>query len=40
MMGLQEIIDAFNLKIVDKKLRLGAKISQELNKMTTVQKIF
>jgi hypothetical protein len=40
MIGLREIIDTIDLKNVDKKLQLGAKISQELNKMTTVPKIF
>ena len=40
VIGLQEIIDAIDLKNVDKKLRLAAKISHELNKMTTVLKIF
>jgi hypothetical protein len=41
MIGLQEeIIDTIELKNVDKNLQLGAKISHELNKMTTVLKIF
>jgi len=41
MIGLQEeIIDTIELKNVDKNLQLAAKISQELNKMTTVLKIF
>ena len=40
MIGLHGIIVAIKLKNVDKKLWLGAKISQELNKMTTVLKIF
>jgi hypothetical protein len=40
VIGLEGIIVAFELKNVDKKLRLVAKISQELNKMTTVLKIF
>jgi len=40
MTGLQGIIVAFELKNVDKKLWLAAKISHDLNKMTTVLKIF
>jgi hypothetical protein len=40
LVNLHGAIEAIKLKNVDKKLWLGAKISQELNKMTTALKIF